>query len=408
MRLDEFFAAHPSGALAFSGGTDSSYLLWAALRAGADVTAYYVKTEFQPDFELADARRLAAETGARLRVLERSALAAEHVAENPPDRCYFCKRAIFGAILEAAAADGFREVFDGTNASDDAGDRPGMRALRELKVLSPLRECGLTKPEIRRLSREAGLFTWNKPAYACLATRFPAGTAITAYALRRIEEAEREMFSLGFTDFRVRLTADGCRLQLPEAQLPDALARRAELAEKLGARFGEVTLDLKTVRPSDGPDGGESRDTAAELSCNLDDMTGEDVAFAAGRLLEAGALDVWTAPITMKKGRPGVLLTCLCRAEEAERFAALMFRHTTTLGVRRTLCGRWLLARRTETENTPLGPVRVKRAEGFGASDAKPEYEDLAAIAVRENLSMAEVRAAAGFPSKSTKSGQSR
>jgi len=147
----------------------------------------------------------------------------------------------------------------------------------------------------------------------------------------------------------------------------------------------------------------ERRDTAAELCCNLDDMTGEELAFAAEELLAAGALDVWTAPIIMKKGRPAVLLTCLCREEEEERFAALLFRHTTTLGVRSTLCRRWLLRREETTDETPCGPVRVKRAEGYGVRREKAEYEDLAAAARREQMPLREVRRAAELPSKSTK-----
>ena len=184
MTLQEFFAAHPEAALAFSGGADSAYLLWAAVQYGRRVRAYYVQSPFQPAFELADARRLAKGLGADMRVLAVDVLALPEAAGNPPDRCYHCKHALFSAISAAAEADGFSLLIDGTNASDSAGDRPGMRALRELSVRSPLRECGLEKAEIRRLSREAGLFTWDKPAYACLATRIPAGEVITAEKLR--------------------------------------------------------------------------------------------------------------------------------------------------------------------------------------------------------------------------------
>lgn len=245
MDLTAFFARNKAGALAFSGGVDSAYLLYEAVRAGADVTAYFVKTEFQPQFELDDARRLANQLGARLTVLEQSALSAPGVSRNPPDRCYHCKRAIFGSILTQAAADGYSQVWDGTNASDDVADRPGMKALTELEVLSPLRLCDLTKAEIRRRSKDAGLFTWDKPAYACLATRVPTGTTITAQALEAVEAAEGLLFSQGFTDLRVRLTAEGCRLQLPAAQMPLVLERREALLEVLEPIFGTVSLDLK-------------------------------------------------------------------------------------------------------------------------------------------------------------------
>lgn len=173
--LRRFFEEHPRVALAFSGGCDSAYLLYAAIESGADVCAYYAHSAFQPRFELEDARRLCAELGAALRVLELDVLADENVRANPPERCYFCKRRIFSEILRAAEADGRNCAIDGTNASDDAQDRPGMRALREMRVYSPLRLCGITKAQVRALSREAGLFTWNKPAYACLATRVAVG-----------------------------------------------------------------------------------------------------------------------------------------------------------------------------------------------------------------------------------------
>ena len=137
-------------------------------------------------------------------------------------------------------------LLDGTNASDDAGDRPGMAALRELEVRSPLRECGVTKAQVRQLSRQAGLFTWDKPAYACLATRVPTGTAITAEMLARVEQAESALAALGFADFRVRLL-DGCaRLQLTEAQLPRALACRQQILAALATLFDGVLLDLNS------------------------------------------------------------------------------------------------------------------------------------------------------------------
>ena len=245
MTLTEFFHENQKAAIAFSGGVDSAYLLYAALQSGADVRAYYVKSAFQPQFELDDARRLAETLSADMRVLDVDILADETVAANPPDRCYHCKRRIFSAIASAAAADGYTLLLDGTNASDDAGDRPGMRALRELSVRSPLRECGLTKPEIRRLSREAGLFTWDKPAYACLATRVPAGERLTAEKLENTERAEDFLFSLGFTDFRVRLFNGAARLQLPAEQFPRLLERRAEILSELKKTYSAVVLDLE-------------------------------------------------------------------------------------------------------------------------------------------------------------------
>ncbi len=245
MTLEEFFRENPKVALGFSGGVDSSYLLYAGLRCGADVRAYFAKTVFQPAFELEDARRLAHQVGAEVTVLDCDILRNEAVAENPPNRCYHCKTALFGMLKERAVQDGYAVLIDGTNASDDAADRPGMAALRELGVRSPLREYGLTKTEIRRLSKEAGLFTWDKPAYACLATRIPAGQRLTAEVLARVERAEGELFQLGFSDFRVRVFHDAARLQLPAADFSRAVELRDEIRARLSPWFETVLLDLK-------------------------------------------------------------------------------------------------------------------------------------------------------------------
>ena len=245
MELKDFFRENPRVALGFSGGTDSAYLLYEAVEHCAQVRPYFVKTVFQPAFELADARRLCAQLGVELAVLEVDVLSQEAVRSNPQDRCYHCKRALFGTLRDQAARDGYPVLMDGTNASDDAGDRPGMRAIRELSVRSPLRECGITKAEVRRRSKEAGLFTWDKPAYACLATRIPTGEEITAGLLQKVEQAEDRLFSLGFTDFRVRVFHTAARLQLPEDQMAEALARRREIQTELKPYFSEVFLDLQ-------------------------------------------------------------------------------------------------------------------------------------------------------------------
>ena len=179
MTLSEFFAAHPRAALAFSGGADSAFLLYEAKRLGCDIRPYYVKTAFQPEFELRDALRLCAELGTELTVLPLDILAAENVRCNPHDRCAHCKGAIFSAILAAARRDGYELLLDGNNADDDPTDRPGMAAAEKLGVLSPLRLCGISKAALRQKSREAGLFTWDKPAYACLATRILTGEELT-------------------------------------------------------------------------------------------------------------------------------------------------------------------------------------------------------------------------------------
>lgn len=245
MTLEAFFKENPKTALAFSGGVDSSYLLCAAVQAGAEVRAYYVKTAFQPEFEYEDAMRLAKQLGAEVTVLRLDALCDPQVAANPANRCYYCKQNIFGSIWRAARADGFTVLLDGTNASDQADDRPGMKALRELKVRSPLREAGLTKAMIREKSRLAGLFTWDKPAYACLATRIPTGVAITEEKLMRTEWAESYLMGLGFSDLRVRLLGSCARVQLPKEQQEAFLDRREEILAVLKTRYSGVLLDME-------------------------------------------------------------------------------------------------------------------------------------------------------------------
>lgn len=251
MLIQDFFKENPICAVAFSGGVDSACLLWAAAAYGSRTAAYFVKTPFQPVFELEDARETAGRLGAELRVLEADILSVPEVAANPTDRCYYCKRALFARILEEAARDGFPMVLDGCNASDDASDRPGMRALRELGVRSPLRECGIDKAGVRRLARQAGLPVWDKPSYACLATRVPAGRTIIQGDLERVERGEEALSRLGFRDFRLRLTAGGAKLQLPEGQLPLALERRADILSALETDFPELTLDLRPRVPID-------------------------------------------------------------------------------------------------------------------------------------------------------------
>ena len=240
MTLQAFFKENPKAAIAFSGGVDSAYLLYAAKQAGADVTAYYVKTPFQPQFEYDDAVALAAQLQVKMTVLSLDVLAEPQIAANPGNRCYFCKKKLFTAIAEQAKQDGYPVILDGTNASDDPTDRPGMQALQELEVLSPLRLCGLTKNVIRRSSREAGLFTHDKPAYACLATRIPAGMPITPELLEKTERCEGFLMGLGFRDFRIRIIPEGAKLQIKKEQFPLLEQNRQEIFDRLTKEYGFV------------------------------------------------------------------------------------------------------------------------------------------------------------------------
>ena len=245
MTLQNFFSQNQKVALAFSGGVDSAYLLYAAIQANCDIHAYYVKSAFQPEFELEDAKRLAKELDATMTVLELDVLSNSNITDNPANRCYFCKKKIFSKIIEAAKTDGYNVIIDGNNASDDADDRPGMKAVQELQVRSPLRECGITKSEVRNLSKEAGLFTWNKPAYACLATRIPTGVKITAEKLHATEISEKALSDLGFTDFRIRLSGNDAKIQVREEQLEKLLIYRKDILEKLKPYYDSVTVDLE-------------------------------------------------------------------------------------------------------------------------------------------------------------------
>lgn len=175
--------------LAFSGGVDSACLLAAALRRGVDVKAYCVRTAFQAASDIEDALRLADELGCPFEVIDVDILDHADICANPPERCYLCKRLIFGTIAQRMAHDGRTVLVDGTNASDDPTHRPGFRAMRELGVVSPLREAGLTKDAVRALSRELGLFTAEKPSYACYAVHVAPGCAITRASLAEAARA---------------------------------------------------------------------------------------------------------------------------------------------------------------------------------------------------------------------------
>ena len=243
--LLDFFRIHPKAALAFSGGTDSAYLLYAASKNGADIQPYFIKSPFQPQFELDDAQRLCALCGINLKIIEADTLSDARIAENTEQRCYNCKKLLFSLLKQRAAEDGCTLVIDGTNASDRVSDRPGMKALEELGIRSPLRECGITKADVRIFSKKAHLFTWNKCSYACLATRIPCGTPIREEKLRLIEKSEKALARLGFTDFRIRLDGNAARIQVPARQMKKVVQKRETIRSLLADDFSSVVLDLK-------------------------------------------------------------------------------------------------------------------------------------------------------------------
>lgn len=245
MEISEFFKKNKKVAVGFSGGVDSAYLLYAAVKNNADVTAYFVKTQFQPEFELRDAERLAEQLGVTLKIIELDILSDDNIKSNSPLRCYYCKKRIFTAVCSRAKEDGYSLVLDGTNASDDVSDRPGTVALEELSVCSPLRECGLTKDKIRELSRLAGLFTRNKPAYACLATRIAVGEVLTEEKLLRTERAEDFLSSLGFSDFRVRTMGESAKIQVKKEQFPLLFENISIVNSVLKENYQSVLIDTE-------------------------------------------------------------------------------------------------------------------------------------------------------------------
>lgn len=245
-RLIEYFKKNNKVALAYSGGTDSALLMHAALKAGADISAYCVRSEFVPSFELEGAVNTAETIGAKgsvLKMIDIALLRDERIIRNSPDRCYYCKQAMMTELCRAAHADGFELVIDGNNADDSADDRPGMRASAELGIRSPLRELGITKSEVRRLSELAGLPTAHKPAYSCLATRIRTGEEISAAVLKATETAERYLYGLGYSDFRVRKQGEDALIQVTAGQM-DKLNSELELIRKeLGQYYRNINAD---------------------------------------------------------------------------------------------------------------------------------------------------------------------
>ncbi|MBQ6020761.1 MAG: ATP-dependent sacrificial sulfur transferase LarE [Clostridia bacterium] len=233
-------------AVAFSAGVDSTFLLFAARQALGDrVLAVTAQASCFPERDMRQAESFCTSSGTKHLFLDFDVLNVPGFRENPPDRCYRCKRALFEKIVSVSAERGFPVVAEGTNA-DDAGDyRPGMRAIAELGVRSPLRETGLTKAEIRALSREFGLSSWNKPSAACLASRFVYGERITEQKLRSVGRAEALLSDFGVGTVRVRVHGTLARIETSS----DDVARLAEPAvrEKIVSAFGTLGFDYVTL-----------------------------------------------------------------------------------------------------------------------------------------------------------------
>ena len=244
---------HRRVAVAFSGGVDSALLLRLcadALGTG-NVIALTAVSELNPARELNAARQIAAFCGVRLIEVPINALGVPEVAANPRDRCYHCKRAIFGSLMAVAVSEGCTALLDGSNASDRGDYRPGKKAAVELGAVSPFDLADITKDEIRRKSRELGLPNSDAPSAACLASRIPYGTALTVEALRQVEKAEDALIALGFIGCRVRLHGGVARIEAPRADIPRLASQETRAAvlaalEPLGFDF--IALDLEGYR----------------------------------------------------------------------------------------------------------------------------------------------------------------
>jgi uncharacterized protein len=241
-----------SAAVAFSSGVDSTFLLRVAHEElGENVVAVTARSHSFPKRELDEAAAFCAREGVRHEIIDSEELDIPGFAENPPDRCYHCKKALFGKLIAFAQANGLAAVLEGSNMDDDGDYRPGRRAIMELGVASPLHNAGLTKAEIRVLSKRMGLPTADKPSFACLASRFPYGERITAAGLERVERAEQWLMDagLGLAQLRVRSHGDMARIEVPPADIPRLAARAEEIAAALkGFGFAYVALDLQGYR----------------------------------------------------------------------------------------------------------------------------------------------------------------
>ncbi len=241
-----------SAAIAFSGGVDSTFLVRVCHEVlGDKLIAVTATSSTYPERELKEAIQYAKDMGVKHQIISSEELDIKGFASNPTNRCYYCKRELFTKIRKVAKENGVQYVFDGSNMDDTGDNRPGMQAAEELEVVSPLKEAKLTKADIRELSKEMGLPTWNKPSFACLSSRFPYGNEITISKLQMIDEAEGFLLDMGIRQVRVRHHGEIARIEVsPEERVQffdvKVMDKIVEKFKKIG--FTYVTFDMQGYR----------------------------------------------------------------------------------------------------------------------------------------------------------------
>lgn len=250
--LKDIIRKKGSAAVAFSGGVDSTFLIRVAKEVlGDKLIAVTATSSTYPERELNEAIKYAKDFGVKHIIISSEELDIEGFASNPKNRCYYCKKELFTKVKEVALENGVEYVFDGSNLDDNGDYRPGMLAAKELLVISPLKQAGLTKKDIRDLSKEYGLATWNKPAFACLSSRFPYGNKITLPKLKMIDKAEQFLLDMGIKQVRVRHHGEIARIEVAPEEREKFF--NLEFMDKISFKFKEIgfiytTLDIAGYR----------------------------------------------------------------------------------------------------------------------------------------------------------------
>ena len=252
-KLKDIIKNYQNGLIAFSGGVDSTFLLKVCLDTLGknNILAVIADSETYPEEEINSAKKIAEMMGVNYKIIKTDEICNEKFVSNPPERCYYCKFELFTKLNAIAAENGFDNVFEGSNYDDLSDFRPGLKAVTELNIISPLKDAKLTKDEIRKFSKQLNLSTWKKPSMACLSSRFPYGYKITIEELKMVEEAERYLRSLGFEQLRVRHHGELARIEV-ESQDIEKLASN-EIRTKLVDKFKKlgyiwITMDIQGFR----------------------------------------------------------------------------------------------------------------------------------------------------------------